>query len=127
MLVLNESNAQAYKEKRVLNVKVVPVRLVDGDTTKVQCKQVEVIIDRTNNNISIQIGNLFLFLKGLYRYSIDRDYWEAVDDDNHKYTIYHYKYRNRVYIQISPLHNGQVSFIDKSEIIYIITTDDICE
>jgi hypothetical protein len=127
LLATSHSNAQAYKETRVLNVKVIPIRLIEGDTQQVVCKPMEVTINRTTNNLTIYGDNILLFLKGLYRYSADRDAWEAVDTDNHKYTIYYYKYRDRIYIQVSPIHNGQVDFINKSEIIYIITTDNICQ
>lgn len=112
----------------VMCVKMVPIRLTTTDKQNTVCTKVKasIIHDISGNKFILSLPDTTIQLHGLYRYSADREYYEAYDKDMHKYTLYYYSYRNRIYIQITPLHNGQVPYIDKSEVIYIVTTDNIC-
>lgn len=114
------------RDRCQLNIKTVPIRLVGNDDMRRTCINSPVTFSMEPSRFTLSLSDTTIQLKGLYRYSADREYYEGYTEDMRKYTLYYYVYRDRIYIQITPLHNGQVPFIDSSEVIYIVTTDDIC-
>lgn len=114
------------KDKCQLNIKTVPIRLVGDGNMRRTCTTSPVTFSMEPSKFTLSLNDTTIQLHGLYKYSADREYYEGYTKDMRKYTLYYYVYKDRVYIQITPLHNGQIPFIDSSEVIYIVTTDDIC-
>lgn len=112
---------------REMCVKTIPIRLAKA-TNDLSFKQTKenVSFSIIASKFTLNLADTTINLTGLYKYSAEREFYEAYDKDHHKYSLYLYAYRGRVYIQITPLHNAQVPYIDKSEVIYIVTTDSIC-
>jgi hypothetical protein len=114
--------------EREVYVKVVTARWPEGDQSpKVQCSKQIITYKLGYGEFTLNTPSESVHLRETYKIHSAPDLYAGVSDSGMYNTLYAYMYRDRLYIQITPIPKG---FMDKPiqcEKFYIVSTENICE
>lgn len=107
--------------KKQVYVRKIPVRLGAAE-----CYTDSVSVKFEGQRFTMKTSKVNLELHALTLTLQDPNLYTALDNIRSGFTIYHYEYRGRLFMQITPVPKGFTDRPDEPECIYVVTTDNVC-
>lgn len=107
-------------DKKLVYVRRIPVR---SGTPECYTDSVSVKFEGQRFTMTSKVN---LNLHALTLTLQDPNLYTALDNVRSGFTVYHYEYRGRLFMQITPVPKGFTDAPDEVEYMYVVTTDNVC-
>jgi len=119
--------ASLSDETRSVYVKKVVLRQPDGDIQQSTCGIDDIKITFSRGTFSIKGEGINFNLTAVNLLSDFPKMYQGVTKSGMYYILYLHDYRDNLYIQLTPSPKGFMDEIIQPEILYIVSTKDICK